>query len=167
MVGDESSDALIDHFISPQPKYRTLLRSVRFRQNRDVDVLVSVCPNKNTQSSLEAISNGVRVQDQHTGNDPSSSKISIPLNPIVCLPHVISLQVTMQLQNLSEARKLHDQMIPLAPIMLALTAATTIWNGILADTDIRWNYMSACLDDRTMEEIGGTVRIIPLRFFQK
>ncbi|KAL9613525.1 MAG: hypothetical protein Q9204_008894, partial [Flavoplaca sp. TL-2023a] len=107
-----------------------------------MDVLVSVYPNKNTEGSLGAISNGAHVQDQHMSNDPSSSKISIPLNPI--------------LQNLSEARKLHDQLIPLAPLMLAMTAATTIWNGVLADTDVRWNYMSACLDDRTMEEIGGT-----------
>ncbi|KAL8884733.1 MAG: hypothetical protein Q9192_006777 [Flavoplaca navasiana] len=115
-----------------------------------MDVFVSVCSDKNTQSSLEAISNGAHVQD------PSTSKISIALNPIVSLSHVCSLQVTMQLQNLNEARKLHDQLIPLAPLMLALTAATTIWNGVLADTDVRWNYMSACLDDRTMEEIGGT-----------
>lgn len=132
-----------------------------------MDVLVPVWPDKNTQSSLAAISNGAYVQDQHMSNDPSTSKISIHLNPVLCLPHVCSLQVTMQLQNLSEARKLHDQLIPLAPLMLALTAATTIWNGVLADTDVRWNYMSACLDDRTMEEIEGTVRIIPLRFPSK
>ncbi|KAL8650580.1 MAG: hypothetical protein Q9226_005085 [Calogaya cf. arnoldii] len=39
--------------------------------------------------------------------------------------------------------------------MLALTAATTIWNGVLADTDVRWNVWSANLDDRTVDEIEG------------
>ncbi|KAL8978841.1 MAG: hypothetical protein Q9205_005676 [Flavoplaca limonia] len=46
-----------------------------------MDVLLSVCPDKNTKFLLEAISNGAHVQDQHMSNDPSSSKTSIPLNP--------------------------------------------------------------------------------------
>ncbi|KAI4269972.1 MAG: hypothetical protein L6R38_007273 [Xanthoria sp. 2 TBL-2021] len=62
----------------------------------------------------------------------------------------------MQLQDICEARRLYDQLIPLAPIMLALTAATTIWNGVLADSDVRWNVISVCLDDRTTDEIGDT-----------
>ncbi|KAL8732956.1 MAG: hypothetical protein Q9166_002354 [cf. Caloplaca sp. 2 TL-2023] len=58
----------------------------------------------------------------------------------------------MQTQDVTEARKLYDQLIPLGPIMLALTASTTVWNGILADTDVRWNVMSASMDDRSFEE---------------
>ncbi|KAL8695412.1 MAG: hypothetical protein Q9224_003404 [Gallowayella concinna] len=60
----------------------------------------------------------------------------------------------MQLQDITEARKLHDQLIPLGPIMLALTAATTIWQGVLADTDVRWNTFGQILDDRTLDEIS-------------
>ncbi|KAL8856228.1 MAG: hypothetical protein Q9178_007145 [Gyalolechia marmorata] len=60
----------------------------------------------------------------------------------------------MQPQDISEARKLYDQLIPLCPIMLALTAATTIWNDVLADTDARWEVMSACYDDRTVDELS-------------
>lgn len=73
----------------------------------------------------------------------------------------------MQLQDICEARRLYDQLIPLAPIMLALTAATTIWNGVLADSDVRWNVLSVCWDDRTTDEIGDTVRIMLFRFFSR
>ena len=67
------------------------------------------------------------------------------------------LQVTMQARNVTEARRLYDQLIPLGPIMLALTAATSIWKGFLTDTDVRWNAFSAALDDRTPEELGDEV----------
>lgn len=73
----------------------------------------------------------------------------------------------MQLQDICEARRLYDQLIPLAPIMLALTAATTIWNGVLADSDVRWNVISVCLDDRTTDEIGDTVRNMLFCFFSR
>jgi glutamate--cysteine ligase catalytic subunit len=40
----------------------------------------------------------------------------------------------------------------LCPLFLALTAATPIVRGFLADTDVRWNIVSASVDDRTSEE---------------
>ncbi|CAO1605745.1 glutamate--cysteine ligase [Xanthoria calcicola] len=64
----------------------------------------------------------------------------------------------MQLQDIGEARRLHDQLIPLAPIMLALTAATTIWDGVLADSDVRWNLFGVCIDDRSADEVGDTLQ---------
>ena len=41
--------------------------------------------------------------------------------------------------------------------MLALTAATPIYKGFLADTDVRWNQISRAVDDRTREELGEAV----------
>ncbi|KAL4888274.1 glutamate cysteine ligase [Aspergillus ambiguus] len=58
------------------------------------------------------------------------------------------LQTTFQAGSEHEARRLYDQLIPFGPIMLALTAATPIYKGYLADTDVRWNCISSCLDDR-------------------
>jgi glutamate--cysteine ligase catalytic subunit len=52
---------------------------------------------------------------------------------------------------------MYDQLSPLGPILLALTAATPIYKGFLADTDVRWNQISAAVDDRTPEELGETV----------
>ena len=52
---------------------------------------------------------------------------------------------------------MYDQLSPLGPILLALTAATPIYKGFLADTDVRWNQISAAVDDRTPEELGEIV----------
>ena len=55
---------------------------------------------------------------------------------------------------MSEARFLYDQLAIFAPIMLALTAATPIWKGMLADTDVRWDVISGSVDDRSTGERG-------------
>lgn len=55
------------------------------------------------------------------------------------------LQITFQAKNISEGRKMYDQLSPLGPILLALTAATPIYKGFLADTDVRWNQISGAL----------------------
>ena len=66
-------------------------------------------------------------------------------------------QITFQAKNITEGRQMYDQLSPLAPIMLALTAATPIYKGFLADTDVRWNQISRAVDDRTPEELGEKV----------
>lgn len=68
------------------------------------------------------------------------------------------LQITFQAKNINEGRKMYDQLSPIGPILLALTAATPIYKGFLADTDVRWNQISAAVDDRTPEELGEKVR---------
>ena len=64
------------------------------------------------------------------------------------------LQVTFQAESIDEARFLYDQLIPITPIMLALTAAAPIWRGYLANVDARWDVISGSVDDRTNEELG-------------
>jgi glutamate--cysteine ligase catalytic subunit len=64
------------------------------------------------------------------------------------------LQVTFQASDVKQARTLYDQLAVMAPIMLALTAGSPIWKGMLADTDTRWNIISASCDDRTAHERG-------------
>ena len=60
---------------------------------------------------------------------------------------------------------MYDQLSPLAPILLALTAATPIYKGFLVDTDVRWNQISRAVDDRTREELGEVVSLSVV-FFQ-
>ena len=64
------------------------------------------------------------------------------------------LQLTFQACNINEARTLYDQLTPLCPIMLALTAASPLHRGYLANTDCRWNIISQSVDCRTKEERG-------------
>ena len=67
------------------------------------------------------------------------------------------LQVTFQAQSVDEARFLYDQLTPLTPILLAMSAAAPIWRGYLTDVDCRWNVLCALTDDRTAEERGFEV----------
>ena len=64
------------------------------------------------------------------------------------------LQITMQCQSERESRFLHDQLAVLAPLFLAVSAATPIANGKLLGTDARWDIISQSVDDRTPAERG-------------
>ncbi|KAJ7084345.1 glutamate-cysteine ligase catalytic subunit [Mycena belliarum] len=64
------------------------------------------------------------------------------------------LQLTFQACNVAEARRMYDGLIPIGPILLALTASSPIWRGYLADVDCRWNVIAGSVDDRTEEERG-------------
>ncbi|KAJ1971482.1 glutamate--cysteine ligase [Dimargaris xerosporica] len=64
------------------------------------------------------------------------------------------LQITFQACNIDEARRLYDHLAPISPIMMALTAATPVFRGYLADVDCRWNVISQSVDDRTDQERG-------------
>lgn len=66
------------------------------------------------------------------------------------------LQITFQAQDVDESRFMYDQLAMMAPIMMALTAATPILKGRLADTDVRWGIISESVDDRTPAERGRT-----------
>uniref|UniRef100_A0A3B0MY59 Glutamate--cysteine ligase n=1 Tax=Theileria annulata TaxID=5874 RepID=A0A3B0MY59_THEAN len=57
------------------------------------------------------------------------------------------LQVTFGCINISEARYLHDQLIPLAPIFLSLSSATVGFRGELSNIDNRWPVLVQAMDD--------------------
>jgi hypothetical protein len=64
------------------------------------------------------------------------------------------LQITFQAKDVDESRFMYDQLAVMAPIMMALTAATPILKGRLADTDCRWGIISESVDCRTPAERG-------------
>ncbi|KAJ7132792.1 glutamate-cysteine ligase catalytic subunit [Mycena crocata] len=64
------------------------------------------------------------------------------------------LQLTFQACHVADARRMYDGLIPIGPILLALTASSPIWRGYLADVDCRWNVIAGSVDDRTQEERG-------------
>ncbi|KAL8912592.1 MAG: hypothetical protein Q9172_007476 [Xanthocarpia lactea] len=155
-----SPNSLLDRIISPDDtRAQALFRNVCIRRGRDVDVIARVYPDNNTADVFRDMNKGTDSHDRNGGKNRPASIFGISLDRIISLPNC-SLQVTMQPQDISEARKLYDQLIPLCPIMLALTAATTIWNDILGDTDARWDVMSACYDDRTVDETSDMIRTV-------
>lgn len=62
------------------------------------------------------------------------------------------LQLTMQASSMGEAAMLYDQLGAMAPIILALSAATPIQKGHLVTIDSRWPIIEAMVDDRNEEE---------------
>lgn len=64
------------------------------------------------------------------------------------------LQVTFQARDIDESRYIYDQLSVLAPIMLAMTAATPFFKGRVSDVDVRWGSIAASVDDRTPAERG-------------
>ena len=48
----------------------------------------------------------------------------------------------MQASSLEESLRLYDQLAPLTPLFLALTAATPFLRGWICDDDTRWSQVS-------------------------
>ncbi|KAH3767748.1 glutamate-cysteine ligase [Pelomyxa schiedti] len=63
-----------------------------------------------------------------------------------------SLQCTIQCSTKDAACYLYDQLIVLAPLMLALSACSPIVRGYLVETDVRWFVIADSVDDRTETE---------------
>ena len=89
-------------------------------------------------------------------NQPKKSPNPYPRLYMDCMAFGMGcccLQVTMQLENMDEARYVYDQLTVLSPIMLALTASTAVQKGHLTECDVRWSTLCASVDDRTNKEI--------------
>mmetsp|Transcript_101710 Transcript_101710/g.286773 ORF Transcript_101710/g.286773 Transcript_101710/m.286773 type:complete len:677 (+) Transcript_101710:65-2095(+) len=133
-----------DEAIFPHPRFPTLTRNIRMRRGGRVE-----------------------IRRPRLGGPPVAQGAVVPTTPeqADALDHVYAdamafgmgcccLQVTMQASDLSESRHLYDQLAPLTPILLALTAATPFLRGWICDDDTRWGQVSQSVDDRTPAERG-------------
>lgn len=147
---------------SPITRYSLLETNIYARRGRRVEVSVPVFRDVKTPWPFwdKPPSTASDLNSIHQTGDlpPCIEANGIYLDGVGFGPGSCCLQATFQAENESTARWLHDQFIPLGPVMLALTAATPIYKGILADTDARWNWIAASLDDRTPEEKRKLVR---------
>ncbi|CAE6535453.1 unnamed protein product [Rhizoctonia solani] len=73
------------------------------------------------------------------------------------------LRITLQARNVDEAKSIYDALVPITPIMMALTACSPAYRGYVSDVDCRWAILEECCDDRTEEERG----LRPLREGQR
>ncbi|XP_017767969.1 PREDICTED: glutamate--cysteine ligase catalytic subunit [Nicrophorus vespilloides] len=134
-----------DEVIYPgHPRFKTLSQNIRERRGEKVAINIPVFKDEKTV---------IPVDDSHL-----RSKAALPdhiyLDAMGFGMGCCCLQLTFQACNINEARILYDQLTPLSPIMLALTAAAPIFRGFLADIDCRWYIISGSVDDRTPEERG-------------
>lgn len=149
-----------DEIANPHIRFPTLAANIRWRRGKKVQVNVPVFKDKNTPwpwkdpTVNHDLHNWPEDDDVRNGAAPDNF---IHMDAMAFGMGSCCLQITFQAKNITEGRKMYDQLSPLGPILLALTAATPIYKGFLADTDVRWNQISRAVDDRTPEELGEKV----------
>lgn len=127
--GSIAQSALVsDQVINPHPRFAALTRNIRHRRGSNVEIKVP----------------------RACGGGP------IEMDAMAFGMGCCCLQVTMQVRNEAMSRYLHDQLLVLAPILQALSAATPFMKGELAATDTRWDVISQAVDDRTAAERGAS-----------
>ncbi|KAF2746241.1 GCS-domain-containing protein [Sporormia fimetaria CBS 119925] len=146
-----------DEIANPHIRFPTLAANIRWRRGRKVELNVPVFKDENTPWPFKDptvnydLHNWPEDDDVRNG---AAKENHIYMDAMAFGMGSCCLQITFQAKNIEEGRKMYDQLSPLGPILLALTAATPIYKGFLADTDVRWNQISAAVDDRTPEELG-------------
>jgi glutamate--cysteine ligase catalytic subunit len=157
-----------DEIANPHIRFPTLAANIRSRRGRKVELNVPVFKDQNTPSPFK---DPTVNYDLHQWPEDADVRNGAAKDDHVYMDAMAfgmgscCLQITFQAKNMTEGRKLYDQLSPLGPILLALTAATPIYKGFLVDTDVRWNQIGAAVDDRTPEELGEAVSTTSLFFF--
>ena len=146
-----------DEIANPHIRFPTLAANIRSRRGRKVELNVPIFKDKNTPSPFKdpTVNYDLHIwpEDDDVRNGAAKPD-HVYMDAMAFGMGSCCLQITFQAKNIREGRTLYDQLSPLGPIMLALTAATPIYKGFLVDTDVRWNQISRAVDDRTPEELG-------------
>lgn len=151
------SQFLPDEIANPHIRFPTLAANIRTRRGRKVELNVPVFRDTHTSWPFDDptvdydLNNWPEDADVRNG---AAKQNHIYMDAMAFGMGSCCLQITFQAKNILEGRTMYDQLSPLGPILLALTAATPIYKGFLADTDVRWNQISRAVDDRTPEELG-------------
>lgn len=146
-----------DEIINPHVRFPTLTANIRERRGRKVNMNVPIFYDEMTPKPFIDPTiphdRGLYPEDTNA-QDGAAKEGHIYMDSMGFGMGCCCLQITFQAKNVREARRLYDQLAPLGPIMLALTAASPAWRGYLSDQDARWNVIAGAVDDRTREELG-------------
>ncbi|KJX96948.1 glutamate-cysteine ligase like protein [Zymoseptoria brevis] len=146
-----------DEIANPHIRFPTLAANIRWRRGRKVELNVPVFHDVNTAKPWKDPTVNYDLHDWPEDDDVRNGAAKddhIYMDAMAFGMGSCCLQITFQAKNIDEGRTMYDQLSPLGPILLALTAATPIYKGFLAETDVRWNQISRAVDDRTPEEMG-------------
>lgn len=149
-----------DEIANPHIRFPTLAANIRWRRGRKVQVNVPVFRDEKTVWPWKDPTVNYELHNWPEDDDVRNGAAQdnyIHMDAMAFGMGSCCLQITFQAKNIEEGRTMYDQLSPIAPILLALTAATPIYKGFLADTDVRWNQISRSVDDRTPEELGEKV----------
>jgi glutamate--cysteine ligase catalytic subunit len=151
------SQFLPDEVANPHIRFPTLAANIRARRGRKVEINVPVFRDEKTPWPFWDPTVNYDLHKWPEDSDVRNGAVKenhVYMDAMAFGMGSCCLQITFQSKNIDEGRKMYDQLSPLGPILLALTAATPIYKGFLVDTDVRWNQISAAVDDRTAEELG-------------
>ncbi|RMJ22942.1 glutamate-cysteine ligase [Aspergillus sp. HF37] len=146
-----------DEIANPHIRFPTLAANIRSRRGRKVELNVPVYKDKNTPEPFNDPTVDYNLHQWPEDDDVRNGAAKeghVYMDAMAFGMGSCCLQITFQAKNMTEGRKLYDQLSPLGPVLLALTAATPIYKGYLVDTDVRWNQIGRAVDDRTPEELG-------------
>lgn len=148
---------LPDEVINPHVRFPTLTANIRMRRGEKVVINMPIFHDEKTPKPF--IDPTIpRNRTLYPGDKEASQGAALPdhiyMDAMGFGMGCCCLQVTFQACSVAEARTVYDQLVPIGPLMLALTAASPAYRGYLADVDCRWNVISAAVDDRTREEKG-------------
>uniref|UniRef100_A0A060T4F1 Glutamate--cysteine ligase n=1 Tax=Blastobotrys adeninivorans TaxID=409370 RepID=A0A060T4F1_BLAAD len=148
---------LPDEMINTHVRFPTLTANIRSRRGSKVAINVPIYKDKNTPSPFIDPTipweRDIYPEDANA-RDGAAKQDHIYMDSMGFGMGCCCLQITFQATDISEARNLYDQLAPLTPIFLALTAASPAYRGYLADQDARWNVIAGSVDDRTPVERG-------------
>ncbi|KAI9295415.1 GCS-domain-containing protein [Neoconidiobolus thromboides FSU 785] len=145
-----------DEIINPHARFPTLTANIRRRRGSKVAINIPIYHDINTPKPFIDPS----IPDRNLFHNDKEAKAGAAKPDHIYMDSMCfgmgcsCLQITFQASNILEARYLYDALAPIAPIMLALTAAAPIFRGLLADIDCRWTVIAQSVDDRTPEERG-------------
>lgn len=122
---------VVDELINSHNRFHTLVRNIRERRGDKVDIRVPLFRDEQTPPHEQDI----HMDSMHFGMG------------------MCSLQVTFECQNLDHGRYLHDALLPFTPILAAMSAASPIHKGRLADWDLRWKIIEQSTDSRRADEV--------------
>lgn len=134
------------------PRFKTLVRNIRARRKRKVIINLPIFRDTNTPNPFMEMFND---QESIRAIKPNHVYMDAMGFGMGCC----CLQITFQATHIEEAKILYDQLAPITPIALALSAASPVYRGYLTDMDCRWNVISCAVDDRTAEESGEVTTI--------
>lgn len=146
-----------DEIANPHIRFPTLAANIRWRRGKKVQVNVPIFRDEKTSWPWKDPTVNYNLHQWPEDDDVRKGAAQdnfIHMDAMAFGMGSCCLQITFQAKNIEEGRKMYDQLSPLGPVLLALTAATPIYKGFLADTDVRWNQISRAVDDRTPEELG-------------
>ncbi|KAL7415490.1 glutamate-cysteine ligase catalytic subunit [Mrakia frigida] len=146
-----------DEVINEHVRFPTLASNIRTRRGSKVAINVPIFHDTNTPRPFTDPSipyDRDLYPGDHEAKDGAALKDHIYMDAMAFGMGCCCLQITFQATDLKEATTVYDALVPVAPIMLAMSAASPAYRGYLADVDCRWNVIAGSVDDRTPGERG-------------